>query len=362
MGIILSALAAAGDAGVQSMNQNIDQQNRLDYLNQQNQLEQERDKQRLELEKQKMQYAEDLKNAPLTRLGIIAQRMQNQEVPVDAAPVTQLDQAGASGAGLESGIQGSMSDISKLSAQARATLANPDATDSQKQDAQGILDQLNDQLAAQKQAAVDAVKGQTRKRTADESLDAAIKEAKTSDLPAYIAGKSLAEDRYMNVPSGAQIYDKTTGKIVLSNTDAANIRAEGLQARIDMLRDNNIMNNETKKEIAELKAALKTNSGGVDNELGLKYITSLDHDQTNEKALLVAAMNQRAAANPKDYAAIDAQIEMHKGNIRDIQAQKAAWFKGMGITNVDPSKTVTPGQPSNNQPAGSLDSLFPKKK
>lgn len=39
MGIILSALAAAGDAGVQSMNQNIEQQNRLDLETQRSDLE-----------------------------------------------------------------------------------------------------------------------------------------------------------------------------------------------------------------------------------------------------------------------------------------------------------------------------------
>ena len=63
MGIILSALAAAGDAGVQSMNQNIEQQNRLDQMAQQNQNETERDKARamMELQNRKELLAAELK-------------------------------------------------------------------------------------------------------------------------------------------------------------------------------------------------------------------------------------------------------------------------------------------------------------
>lgn len=93
MGIILSAMAAAGDAGVQSMNQNIAQQNKSDLLTQQSDLETQRDAQRSDLETQKAKaladYAESIKNAPLNRAGDIIRASAGEQVPDTSASPQQ---------------------------------------------------------------------------------------------------------------------------------------------------------------------------------------------------------------------------------------------------------------------------------
>ncbi len=97
MGIILSAMAAAGDAGMQSVNQNIDQQNKTDLETQRSQLETQKaqaiiDYQKqatLDMDNQKRQGMMDRLSA--AKDGIVKEQLAQKYAPSDAAVQSASD-------------------------------------------------------------------------------------------------------------------------------------------------------------------------------------------------------------------------------------------------------------------------------
>jgi hypothetical protein len=204
MGIILSALSAAGNSGAQS----IDQQQRVAD-------EQRLMQQRADLEEQKAksieQFRYDLANAPQARAGDILRDATSQQVPDQATPVATLDKAGAQAAGLDVGLQGNIAD---LRAQQNAILTNPSASDDQKQTAKEILAQIETQVTAQQKLAQDAVAGKTHTPTSAEALQVAMQKALANgDTQAYAALKALAGEKYMTVPEGGGVLNTVTGQL-----------------------------------------------------------------------------------------------------------------------------------------------------
>ena len=89
MGIISAAMAAAGNSGVESMNQRIDQMNRQELMDKQAALNSESDKRRAELEVWKEKAIEQLKNEPVNRF----QEIVNKQCGLQESGMWLLDYA-----------------------------------------------------------------------------------------------------------------------------------------------------------------------------------------------------------------------------------------------------------------------------
>lgn len=170
------------------------------------------------------EFQEALKNAPRNRLQSLVQREAGVQVPVDAAPVSDL-----SGAGLF-GFDGKAPDSSGFSGDPKALLKEisgwKDGPDKDR-----AMAQLKAQYGADVAVNQAAVAGKTRARTPDEAFDAALSDAKVNDLGAYEVGKPLASDKTITVADGATIIDKN-GKVIFSNTGKSD-RALALEDRKD---------------------------------------------------------------------------------------------------------------------------------
>lgn len=173
----------------------------------------------------KLKLEQDAKNAPMLRLQGLAQEEAGKDVPVAPDPVNSLTGAGAPTGGLDNAPKQLLGDPKQV----LATILNSKTmTDDEKA---GAVDQLRKQFAADAASKADAVAGKTRKRTAEEALDAALERAKTSDLEAYAAGKPLAADKTITVPDGASVIDRN-GKVIFTN-DGKSQRTAELEDRRD---------------------------------------------------------------------------------------------------------------------------------
>ena len=186
MSLIMGALAGLGEAG-----------QRMGEINQKAWNDQEWERQKIELaanreqalEKFKAELATQTREAPLKRLGEVAQGFAGQEVPVEAEKVTKLTgwEPGKDGRqthGMQGDLEGLIAQAQKLPEEDRAP----------------YIAQLRQQQAEQQQAADKAVEGKTRKLTGDEALNKAVEWARVNDLPAVAAyealiGKPAREDR-----------------------------------------------------------------------------------------------------------------------------------------------------------------------
>lgn len=190
-GIIGGALAGAG----QAVGQIADQNTKLWD-------EQALQTQRSELETKKAiavaKAAQEIKDAPLNRIGAAAQAKLGEEVPVTSKPVTTLTGNDAGASNDESGqrMGGFTGDLAKARADVMAMPDGPDKV--------AALAQLERQVAGDQAEADKGIIGKTRKRTSQEALDAAVDEARVKDLPAvadYEAriGKPERDERRVGV-------------------------------------------------------------------------------------------------------------------------------------------------------------------
>jgi hypothetical protein len=181
-------------------------------------------------------FSNQLANEPLNRLSAKAKEYAAQEVPQEAAPVTkasgndpQLLNGGYVGPADQKPTQGMTGTYESLVE--RAKNLSPD-------DQQSYLDQLKRQFGADKATAQSQIAGMTRPRTSDEALMAALNDAKVNDPQAYAAGKSMAQDKYINIPDGGTLFDSTSGKAVFSGTgkfDRENAKDDRRDARLDQV-------------------------------------------------------------------------------------------------------------------------------
>lgn len=205
MGILLSAMAAAGDAGVKSMDQNIEQMNRMDL-----------DSSRADLEQKKqvaiMQARAQIDNAPSERAGALIRDSAQGEAPNIASPVAML-----SGTDPQSPYK---------AADGSPTVGFHGSYDDAKAKVMAIPDEglRNEGLAQlERQRAADTATAQatagTHPRTPDEAMADAIQQAKAKgDLQALAVLKAAAPEKFTKLADGEMLIDSTTGRPVLTNT------------------------------------------------------------------------------------------------------------------------------------------------
>jgi hypothetical protein len=241
MGIILSAMAAAGDAGVQSINQNIEQQNKSDL-----------ESQKMDLETQKAKAILDaqaaIANAPADRAGVLVSASSAQDIPVQAAPVTQISRDSAHALNLPDGLSGNLESIR---AQYTELASRPDATDVQRQNATDVLAQIDAQAGAQKKINQDAVVGQTRAPTSAEAMSSAYTSAiAKGDMQAAAVLKAAIPDHLITVGPDATIWDQSTQKAVFSNTAKSDRALQAERSKEAGLDGRSALDRESRERIA----------------------------------------------------------------------------------------------------------------
>jgi hypothetical protein len=161
---------------------------------------------------------ERTKNAPLNRIADKAKSLAQEDVPQEADPVSSLTGAGVTG------FDGKAPDSSGFKGDPRELLAAiakmPDGVDKQR-----AMAQLRSQYGADVESNKAAVAGKTRKRSADEALDAALEDAKLNDLPGYVAAKAIIPEKTITVADGAAVIDRH-GKVIYQNSGKADRQLE----------------------------------------------------------------------------------------------------------------------------------------
>lgn len=254
LGILLAAMSGAGN----SLASSVDQQQKFDHDSNMNKQRFDNDtllnQQRADLEETKQKnlgdYIESRKNSDSDNAGEYIQDALNSKIPTPAAPVTSLTQDSADNADLKSGIQGDMENtINPLIEKLNGLIINPKSTAQQKQDSQDFLDQINKQIAGQKESNEDDVSGQSRAPTMREALAIAQENAaKEGDFRAMNLLKQSAEQKYMQGYGG--FLNTDTGDIVGGNTSKAAVALKQEEGKNSRAQEANI----TKFEVAKEKA------------------------------------------------------------------------------------------------------------
>jgi hypothetical protein len=291
-----------------------------------------------ELDLKKVKAIEEMKNAGLGRISAGAQAKMNEEVPLEAAPVKSV--SGTNEAGEKFGFEGDIATQRK----AIETIADP----VQRQEA---MDQLNRQVAGETKQGLINVVGKTRKRTADEALDAAVSDAKVNDLPAYAdyearVGKPLRDERRIDVSEKK------------SDAAAANAAKEG---------DRKAQADARKFEI-DLKR-LDLQQGGLDAQ-NRKIDAWIDNESTkreNDEAKAAGGKGQSPDKLGAIVNAMNASIKnLNDGSHGNTPEEKADWKRQVetfarvrdrasqlldaGLTDrgapATPTKPAAPGAPA----------------
>lgn len=324
MGIILSALAAAGDAGVQSMNQNIEQQNRLDQMAQQNQNETERDKARAMMELQ-------------NRKELLAAELKAKSDQDESNRTRQVEN-------IENAKQGIID--RQLNKKYGEADANVEAAANGETDAP---------LSAEQQAVYDQAKQADRDRIAN-SRDTLIQAGIDSG---YIGPKDVMQDT--------------------SKNDLAQLRAEISNNKNDAAMERKKLDSDTKLEITKMWIANGGGGGGKSDETAtIKTAKAIQADEKSKGRDISLAealdLTKKASDQGNTFAMNYARTQTDLGKIgadpKDptkpapgksyatfddaLQAGRKNFVGGRGNSSSNNSEQ------SNN--AGKLDSMFPKKK
>lgn len=315
MGIISSALAAAGDAGVQSMNQNIAQMQQMN-------LDQARSD--LETQKQKalLDYQNTLQNAPTNRAGALLREGTVDQVLDKAPQIAQLsgDLQNEDGT-VSHGVAGNYDDLkAKLS-----QIQDPN-------DRAAALDQLNRQF----QTDVDTAQAgrELRNRTPEEALAYAMDQAKSrGDLQALVALKTAVGDKLMILPDGGTLFDTTTGKVVASSSSNKDERLDKQIAARNAL--------ESQREDA--RAALI--AGGNKDSPFIKELKSMYPEGSPEyKAALKARIDRESGSVDPSTIEANAQAvaagKQDPPNLNSRSPQNAAIMKRVYEINPEYNKRL----------------------
>lgn len=250
------------------------------------------------------EFKASLANAPLERLGTKAREFAAQDVPVSAPPVRNL-----TGAGIIS-TDGKAPDT-------RGFTGDPDALRRQIQNSTTMsakekgeaLAQLDAQLSADTRINEGIVAGKMRRRTSEESMAAAVDDAKVNDLPAYAAfeekiGKPRRDERRVDIQQDRE-----------DNRAMAAARAEQRRAEADARRYD--------VELARLD--LQAGTLEATNRKIDAWIENEAAKRENDEA---RANNPRAANPERLYSIVNAMnatiknlTESGKGNTAEAKAE-----------------------------------------
>jgi hypothetical protein len=342
MGMLLSGISAAGNsaAGVAR-----DYQRDTDAeLAAQRQAERAAAMERLRTDMNVEQAARIAENqrtaaeAPARSFSALVKKYAGEEQSVIPDAVTEL-----SGAGTDSGLPGLHGDVEKMRSQIMA-IQDPEIR------ALG-LKQLDQQLAADEMTAAKAAEGMTTRRTPEEATAAALSDAKMNDPTAYMAGKAMNQDKYLQVTAGGAVIDTTSGKVIFNNSammDKAKLDAETKLAVAEA-------RNASAEEIATLRAEAKAAAGGAGKTPAIVATANWLVEQGIAKTPAEAwhKAKQSASRAESDNVVKIAGIlssqpgykptsKTGKGGAADLFADAAALADGIGAADAPPAAAPAP--------------------
>lgn len=190
---LASAAGAAANVGVEGIDRQLKLQDTIDA-------EQRAADIKLSTQERMLAIEEAAKTRAAERYAAVYQQKLGEDVPMEAASAdatglsdassTQVTPQGAD-APVTSSFHGDQGERLKAM---QAVLANPQATDQQKQDAQAVIDGIQAQMKKQGDLNAKDVEGKTRKRTPAEARQAAFDETAGTDAGAFMAGTSMWKD------------------------------------------------------------------------------------------------------------------------------------------------------------------------
>lgn len=208
--------------------------------------------------------------APLKRMGGIIFEKRNQDVPLEAAPVTKLSGQGEAFDGQALTMGGLQGDPAKLRKMAEAMPDGEDKTN--------ILKQLDNQMASDTKTTKDAVAGKTRKLTADEAEQAALSEALANDPVAY-----AAYQRDIGAPRRAERRVDIADAREVSRDKKADADVEDRRSRMDWQQEFQTRQLEQQKTLSNLAASRDSaRESKADERARMSAITGIVKDTATE--------------------------------------------------------------------------------
>lgn len=343
-GIILGALSGASDAILKGMDADRDQANAESRMRLASSLEQE-----------KLQAIEAIKAAPLNRLQSRAQALAGQDVPQEAQKVSSLSGTYASDEGPSMG--GFVGDVKNVQS---SIAALPEGKDKQ-----AAIDQLKRQVSQGQSANNAAVEGMTRKRTSGEAFDLALDEAKAGDLQAYIAGRSLKDDKTpITIPYGATVIDRS-GKVIFNGSankdQSENAREDRRDARESAKEDARDARQQRYLDARERMAELQKGRGdNVSREERLRY-TSLFNETGRRMSDIQKTINT-LRANPmyamaKDGSPQARELEGLQAELKTYQEERSTYGRLLSGSQADQPTGQAAAQPSAKTPSPQTDPM-----
>lgn len=261
---------------------------------------------------------EMMKNRAAENFSSYVKKFADEEIPVEpqTVPQTGITRASADVVGTGPGFAGSAQELAATLKKYQAASQDPNLTDEQRADAQGVVDQISKQVFAQQQMNEDAADGKTRKRTPDEVNEAAKSYALQNDAPAFIAGTAMLapgdrqdaidkanalKEKDITRKDAQAVADRESREKIASNRDdqrekAADQRFEAMMAK---LGPDGKGSGGSKSATVQTLEFLRDELGWSKSEIGA-YLTQSKHASVEDIYLKLKTANDKNFGEASD--------------------------------------------------------------
>ena len=276
-----------------------------------------------------------MKTRAAERFSGVVKNKAGEEIPLEAAPVTELTEGSAKLSGLQDGIQGDKAVVNGILKRAQETLNNPNATPEQKEDARGVIDQIGTQAKAQGDINAKAVEGKTRKRSWSEAVDAARQETLMTDAPAFIAGEGMLS---------AERTEERADKRAAATVKAAEVKAAMEDKKEEGRNARNREDNQARLDEMELRLEKQFGKGGTTSALvqNVAMLKEMGFDKSRVEDFIFG----KKAMDPVDIAAKMVALDKDGEKTPEEHAKAAVALVG-SIENAKRNKAAASAEPAN---------------
>ncbi len=307
LGLVLGALAGAGNAVSQSAGENQKFADNEEAARNREaadaRMAQTRADLQVEMSKRIAENNVAIADAPLKRYSEVAQRYANTDTPALPAPTTTSTPTGVVPGAVSghNGFQnGSYDEI-------RARILSSGMP---QEDIDGSLKQLDAQFKGDTDAAT------PHKLTGVEATRAALRELKVTDPRAYQAAKEALKNQLIHMGQGSAMFDEDEGKVVYQNDTArqiAEIKANALTMKSDKEIQAKERMNEMKLNAAAAKNAVDPNDVETAAHGIAGYLEKPLTSRVRSTPFGVAVMNRVSELKPdwdeKEYGQMDKAVK-----------------------------------------------------
>lgn len=338
-----SGLAAGANAGANTMDQQI-------HANFQAQAEQRAADIKLDTDQRLLAIQEAMKNRAAERFSTVVKAKMGEPVQAEAQPVSETGITHASGEaiGLPASLQQSPAAVKNLMTLAQGTLANPTATDQQKEDARALMDQIGRQSDAQATLNAADAKGKTRPRTVDEASQAALDETLQTDAPAFAAGTGMLSTGYKQdiAARNLDVREKQIAERLHAATDRTNMMGEIAKIRLEAAE---AAGSKDGKLPSDAKMIKYLESEGMDHKTAVDRVMGTGAGTTKDRVALASSLASSMMSNN--------MVKITKDDPPGTTIVSKAM--AMAMDQIDAADTRFHKQPSSPSPAAPGGNLVP---